>query len=1215
MSNNFAVSSSDITSALTKQSASLAGYGNDLDKSIALVTSGTEIMTGQAGKVARGLRTIGANITQLAQGAKEFEITVNGATKTIQLWNETGTDMLDTYDVLQQISAEWEHMTNAEKSSLAITLAKKTQMDTFLAVMSNFEDAEKAYTTALLSEGSAWKENSSYMESVEAHAKSLQQQWEQLILSAPIEDLEKALLSAGTAILKFANSDLGQTVIKVTALITAFGLATKAVAVFKTVLTSGNFLSIFVHMLGSALAGTTSLTAAMGYLTTAMLSNPLFWGAAAIVGITAIVKIVDKLVVSLNEQREALEKSNEAFKEAQDEVDGLEEKLKVIEEQLDKVNSKRLSITNAEDAKSLNQQTKELKEQERVLKTQLAIAKAKAQEAEREAKAEAEKTKNKVSTAQIQGTNVHTNKEETIFTARGTQQEIFGQAVTEMMNLQMQIQKNEAEIDVLTQKYGENASQVGALKASNEELQQKLWDLQDGSIEYADSLETVIERLGDFDVTINGQVYSVQSLLDIFGNFVDMGDDVSNTNSDIANSTEEADEGFEEETEEADKLADALSEIQGAYDTLKSAVDEYNEKGHFTAETLAKLNELSPEYLAALVQEGNQYGINVDLLTKQFEAEKQEALLKLELAKNTALVQLAHEYMQEAVEQETTAVITSGNEAKTAAPKYTELATSATNAAIAMREVHDYLVGGEGDDSGRWEQFKKDAADITKYYDNAIDAIKNTELDFTTASKGNAGSHKDAWVEAFEEEKDALKNLLETDQITEYEYYQRLAELNEKYFGEISGNHEKYIKEYRENEEEIYKGMKEVYDKVRDYLKEAVEQGYEKAINALKKEEKAVLAEIKKQIEAIKKEKEEVIKGIEKQIKALKKEKEAVEKYYNDQIDAIKRENEVLQEQNELLEKQQELQKAKQQKVMVMQNGRFQLTENESAVSQAEQNLSNYEDQLSYEQQIQQLEDLRDAQVETIEERIEALEEYKEYMEEYYDEQIEAMEEYYDQVQEQYELQIEALQEELDTFKEGYQKEEDLENARLAAQVLGMNERKDLYAQELENLKNYINEVNRMLESLGEAGVQVDFSYSPITGYHTGIAEVAGVDMALETRASGDASFGKDSVALVGESPNAELLLGSNVNTIGGGKLMHLQKGTGVVNAESTQTLAGLLNGLATPQTNVANNRSTQQNFSFGTISLPNVTDADSFVNTLSHKFNNYAIQYGNTRK
>ncbi len=56
VSNNFSVSSTDIASALTKQSASLAAYGNDLNKSIALVTSGTEIMTGQAGKVSRGLK-------------------------------------------------------------------------------------------------------------------------------------------------------------------------------------------------------------------------------------------------------------------------------------------------------------------------------------------------------------------------------------------------------------------------------------------------------------------------------------------------------------------------------------------------------------------------------------------------------------------------------------------------------------------------------------------------------------------------------------------------------------------------------------------------------------------------------------------------------------------------------------------------------------------------------------------------------------------------------------------------------------------------------------------------------------------------------------------------------------------------------------------------------------------------------------------------------
>lgn len=54
MSNNFAVSSTDIANALTKQSASLASYGNSLDESISLVVAGSEIMTNQSGKIARG---------------------------------------------------------------------------------------------------------------------------------------------------------------------------------------------------------------------------------------------------------------------------------------------------------------------------------------------------------------------------------------------------------------------------------------------------------------------------------------------------------------------------------------------------------------------------------------------------------------------------------------------------------------------------------------------------------------------------------------------------------------------------------------------------------------------------------------------------------------------------------------------------------------------------------------------------------------------------------------------------------------------------------------------------------------------------------------------------------------------------------------------------------------------------------------------------------
>ena len=54
VSNNFAVSSSDLATAIPKVSATLAQAGNSMDETIALITAGTEIMTGQASRVARG---------------------------------------------------------------------------------------------------------------------------------------------------------------------------------------------------------------------------------------------------------------------------------------------------------------------------------------------------------------------------------------------------------------------------------------------------------------------------------------------------------------------------------------------------------------------------------------------------------------------------------------------------------------------------------------------------------------------------------------------------------------------------------------------------------------------------------------------------------------------------------------------------------------------------------------------------------------------------------------------------------------------------------------------------------------------------------------------------------------------------------------------------------------------------------------------------------
>lgn len=124
VSNNMAVSSSDISTALSKTSSAMGALGNTYEQTIALVTSGTEIMQGQASKVARGLRTIGNNIANAAQGADTLEISVQGVTKQIDLLDSTTGDMRSTFDIMQDIfTSGWNDMTNAEQQALAISLA------------------------------------------------------------------------------------------------------------------------------------------------------------------------------------------------------------------------------------------------------------------------------------------------------------------------------------------------------------------------------------------------------------------------------------------------------------------------------------------------------------------------------------------------------------------------------------------------------------------------------------------------------------------------------------------------------------------------------------------------------------------------------------------------------------------------------------------------------------------------------------------------------------------------------------------------------------------------------------------------------------------------------------------------------------------------------------------------------------------------------------
>ena len=109
----------------------------------------------------------------------------------------------------------------------------------------------------------------------------------------------------------------------------------------------------------------------------------------------------------------------------------------------------------------------------------------------------------------------------------------------------------------------------------------------------------------------------------------------------------------------------------------------------------------------------------------------------------------------------------------------------------------------------------------------------------------------------------------------------------------------------------------------------------------------------------------------------------------------------------------------------------------------------------------------------------------------------------------------------------------------------------------------------------------------------------------IKKHANGVGFIKDDELAIVGENPNNEIVIGSKINN---GQLMSLDKGTGVVNAESSKTLASMLNqvgqfgssGFGSGNGTLNNNINNDSLVVNGvTIQGSNIKDPETFVNGL----------------
>lgn len=221
VSNNFAVSSSDIATNLGKASSVMANAGNSMEQMIGLMTAGTEV-TRNASKVANGLKTITLRLQGMDdEGEKNLELMsqmeglFNKLGKTV--YNTDGT-LKNTYNLLGELADVYPTLTAAEKAYVTETIAGKYQAQNAAAILSNWKTAVDATATALDSQGSAMKENSKYLDSIQGRMANFNSAFEQLSQSVMSSDLIKWFIDLGTAIVNIANSDFGKFLTKFTLL-------------------------------------------------------------------------------------------------------------------------------------------------------------------------------------------------------------------------------------------------------------------------------------------------------------------------------------------------------------------------------------------------------------------------------------------------------------------------------------------------------------------------------------------------------------------------------------------------------------------------------------------------------------------------------------------------------------------------------------------------------------------------------------------------------------------------------------------------------------------------------------------------------------------------------------------------------------------------------------------------------------------------------------
>lgn len=491
-----------------------------------------------------------------------------------------------------------------------------------------------------------------------------------------------------------------------------------------------------------------------------MATNPVAWIVGIVGAGIGLVALQKKLTKSLDECVEELDEYNSAFESAQNEIKSLDTELDTCTDRIEELQklaeNGTISIIEQEELDRLKDTNEELDRNLRIQKEKAQLSAIEGAKSADETLSKTVESKYITSLQDFSGVGVATE-----YTSWVSPEKELEAAISEYNRLSTEIDKLNESYDDGTISANDYEKQLSDLTTQQTNARTRASEMSDILVSAEQAYKNLENTDGKLTTTQSNNLKTVENANIMYTEFLGTINDVKDASKELnANTTSQNPDEITVSNifglEDADdtlttlgKISESIDTIQNAYKTLSSAIDEYNETGSFSIDTLQSVIELGDDWLDYLIDEEGKLKLDKEALQKLTAS-------RLEDMKMQTINNIIDNVSKIQTDADATLYLASTNYAL--AESYKDVAENAIEAAKAQMELA--VVAGTLSQENYEASASKMDADIEKVYklfDNT-DFISDISLGGGSGSKSKSDFKET--VDFFERRIDILNDTI-----------------------------------------------------------------------------------------------------------------------------------------------------------------------------------------------------------------------------------------------------------------------------------------------------------------------------------------------------------------------------------------------------------------------------------------------------------------------